>query len=58
MKRQIQIPQYCSLFTPNENLNKTCNNSTRCMIYYDEYCLTYTKKFIQEKEDDHAGTIS
>ena len=58
MGRQIQVPQQCSLFTPNNNLNKTCNNSTRCKIYYDEYCLAYTEKFIQEKEETNASTIS
>ena len=54
MRRQIQVPQHCNLFTPNKNLNKTCDNKTRCVVYYDEYCL----KYIQEKEDDHASTIS
>lgn len=54
MARQIQVPQHCNLFTPNENLNKTCDNRTRCVIYYDEYCLKYTT----EKEETHASAIS
>ena len=37
----------CVKFTPNENLNKTCNNEKRCVIYNQELCYNYTEK---EKE--------
>ena len=40
----IQNIYACSKFTPNENLNKTCENTKRCIIYYDEYCNNFTEK--------------
>lgn len=40
----IQSIYNCSKFTPNENLNKTCENKTRCIIYYNEYCSNLTEK--------------
>lgn len=40
----IQSIYNCSKFTPNENLNKTCENRTRCIIYYNEYCSNFIEK--------------
>lgn len=44
---KTQIPYKCKKYKPNENLNKTCDNKTRCKIYYDEVCREY-----EEKEDE------
>lgn len=37
----IQNIYKCKCFTPNENLNKTCDNSKRCCIYYGLVCSEY-----------------
>ena len=34
----------CENYTKNENLNKTCEGKTRCIIYYDEYCYKFKDK--------------
>lgn len=41
---KIQIPYNCKKYKPNKNLNKTCDNKTRCKIYYDEVCREYKEK--------------
>ena len=41
---KIQIPYKCKKYKPNDNLNKTCANKTRCKIYYDEICIEYKEK--------------
>ena len=40
----IQDIYKCGHYTPNENLNKTCDNSKRCCIYYDLACSEYEVK--------------
>lgn len=40
---KIQIPYSCKKYKPNDNLNKTCDNKTRCVIYYDEICEEYNE---------------
>lgn len=44
---KIQNIYKCKKYKPNDNLNKTCDNKTRCKIYYDEECREY-----EEKEDE------
>lgn len=44
---KIQIPYKCKKYKTNENLNKTCDNKARCVIYYGEVCNEY-----KEKEDE------
>lgn len=44
MGTKIQIIYDCVKFTPNDNLNLTCDNKTRCVIYRGETCLSYTEK--------------
>lgn len=44
---KIQIPYNCKKYKPNDNLNKTCDNKTKCIIYYDEVYKEY-----EEKEDE------
>lgn len=41
---KIQIPYKCKKYKPNDNLNKTCDNKTRCKIYYNELCNEYEEK--------------
>ena len=38
---KLQNIYKCKKYTKNENLNKTCKNKTRCVIYYDEICKEY-----------------
>ena len=40
----IQIPFRCVNYTKNENMNKTCANQMRCIIYYDEFCEEYEER--------------
>lgn len=49
----IQIPYKCKKYRPNDNLNKTCDNKTRCKIYYDEYCKQYKEK---KDEREHINS--
>lgn len=44
MGTKIQVIYDCIKFTPNDNLNLTCDNETRCVIYYGETCPLYIKK--------------
>ena len=37
----IQDIYKCGHYTPNENLNKTCDNCKRCCIYYGLICSEY-----------------
>lgn len=37
----IQNIYKCVNYTPNENLNKTCDNCKRCCIYYGLICSEY-----------------
>ena len=41
---RIQNIYNCIKFTPNDNLNLTCDNKSRCVIYYGETCPLYIKK--------------
>ena len=41
---KIQIPYKCEKYIKNDNLNKTCSDSARCKIYYDEFCNEYKEK--------------
>ena len=35
----------CYNYTPNDNLNKTCENKKRCLlISYEQYCSEFTEK--------------
>lgn len=45
----IQNIYKCKKYKPNDNLNKTCDNKTRCKVYYDEVCNEYEEK---ENEKD------
>lgn len=38
----------CKKYKPSKNLNKTCDNKTRCKIYYDEVCREYEEKENEE----------
>lgn len=40
----IQTPLKCQNFTENENLNKTCENKTRCILYYRHDCTKFIEK--------------
>ena len=31
----------CSNYTPNDNLNKTCNNQKRCILIEEQTCYEY-----------------
>ena len=33
----------CKLYTPNENLNKTCDNKKRCVLIEENSCYDYAK---------------
>ena len=37
----IQNMFRCIHYTPDENLNKTCDGKNRCVIYYEETCYKY-----------------
>ena len=50
MGRPIQNIYKCNKYTPNQNLNKTCKNCKRCVIYYDEYCYDYKKTLLQKEK--------
>ena len=41
MAREIQNIYNCKCYTPDQNLNKTCNKESRCVIYHNEYCNKY-----------------
>ena len=41
---KIQNIYKCEKYTKNDNLNKTCSNSIRCKIYYDEVCNEYKER--------------
>lgn len=43
MTKEIQNIYECQCYTKNENLNKTCEGKTRCVIYYDEYCYKFKR---------------
>ena len=45
MAREIQNIFECECYTPNQNLNKTCQNNARCVIHQDEYCYKFKKKY-------------
>ena len=38
---RIQNIYNCIKFTPNDNLNLTCDNKTRCIILRGEQCYDY-----------------
>lgn len=38
---RIQNIYNCIKFTPNDNLNLTCDNKTRCVILRGEQCYNY-----------------
>lgn len=39
--QEIQNIYKCRNYTENTNLNLTCENKNRCVIYYDTYCQKY-----------------
>ena len=43
----MQSLSWCKYYTQNENLNKTCKNEKRCIMWSD-YCYCYEYK---EKDD-------
>ena len=49
---KMQIPYKCEKYTPNDNLNKTCDNKTRCKIYYSEECKEYEEKENEQNIND------
>lgn len=53
---KIQTPYKCKKYKPNSNLNLTCDNCNRCVIYYDEVCNEYKEKkeILSEEEIDKA----
>ena len=42
--RPIQIPMKCLHYTPNTNMNLTCKNEKRCIIYYEAICKEYKEQ--------------
>lgn len=46
---EIQNIYRCKKFKQNDNLNLTCDNQKRCVIYYDEVCREYEEK--KDEED-------
>lgn len=55
MGRPIQNIYKCNKYTPNQNLNKTCKNCKRCVLYYDEYCYDYEETLLQKEKRNIAN---
>lgn len=49
---EVQNIYKCKKYKPNDNLNLTCNNQKRCVIYYDEVCREYEEK----KDEENSRT--
>lgn len=55
MGRPIQNIYRCNNYTKNYNLNKTCKNCKRCVIYYGEYCYDYEETLLQKEKRNIAN---
>ncbi len=51
--RPIQIPLRCVHYTPNTNMNLTCRNEKRCIIYYEAICREYKEEGKNETHRDN-----
>lgn len=51
MGRPIQNIYRCNNYTKNYNLNKTCKNCKRCVIYYGEYCYDYKETLLKKRNE-------
>lgn len=51
IEKNMQNIYKCKNFSPNDNLNKTCNNSERCVLIEGEKCYKY------EVENGNSRTV-
>lgn len=51
---RIQNIYKCKHYTPNGNMNKTCDNSKRCCVFYEVNCQSYSETEDRKEVKDNG----
>lgn len=48
---EIQTPYKCNNYTPNDNMNKTCQSGSRCVLISDnDNCYQFKERVVNESK--------